>query len=127
MADMTTFFKNELFDHSLRGLAWTPPVSVWLALFSDATNDGGGGTELTGNGYARQQITFGAPTDGAGANTGALTFTAAGGAWAPITNCAVYDAATVGNMLLHDTCTNKTLGDGDSYVVAIGDLDAVFS
>ena len=39
-----------------------PGVTPFVALFSVAPgDDGSAGTELTGSGYARQAITFGAP------------------------------------------------------------------
>ena len=39
------------------------PVTLYLGAYTVAPDDTGGGTEVTGNGYARQAITFGAITE----------------------------------------------------------------
>ena len=96
--------------------------------FTDATGDDGSGTELSGDGYARQAVTFGAPTDGSGDNSGAVTFGPATADWGTITHVALYDALTGGNMLMHAALSaSKTINDTDVLAFADGDLDAIFS
>jgi len=128
MADMTTHLKNELYDHVLRNAAYASPAAVYVALFTTATGDGGTGTEVSGGGYARQAVTFGEPTDGVGDNTGAITFGPATEAWGTVTHCALYDAETGGNMLMHDAlAAQKAIGDTDEFEFADGELDAAFA
>src|SRR3970040_595030 len=75
----------------LRGTNITAPANVYVGLFStNPANDAAAGTELIGaGGYARQQVTFGAPATDTGnirkiSNTGVITFGPATGAeWAP--------------------------------------------
>lgn len=124
--DLTTYLKNELYDHVLRGAAYTSPTTVYLALFTSATDDAGGGTAVTGGSYARQSITMGAPTDGVGANTAAITFSNM--PTATVTHAAIYDAVSAGNMLMHGALvSSKGVTAGDSLIVAIGDLDITWS
>ena len=74
------------------------------------------GTELTGNGYARQAITFGADTNGVTTNSNTITFTASGGAWSQIVGHGICDASTAGNIFFYeDAVSGPTLSDGDSY------------
>jgi hypothetical protein len=104
----------------------TRPTAWYVALFTTATDDAGGGTEVSGNGYSRQTVTFDAATSGAGttSNTDAPTFTAAGGNWGTITHIAIHDAATGGNRLWHGAlAASKTIDDGDSLQFAIGNID----
>lgn len=118
-ASKTDYLENAFLDHMRGGTALSQPAGLYLALFSTAPTEASGGTELTGNGYARQAITFGAASAGAITNTATVTFTASGGAWSAIVGHAIYDASTVGNMLwFEDSVSGPTLGDGDSYEFA---------
>lgn len=129
MTALCNYLENALYNHVLRNTPLTSPVTVYLGLFdADPGEDGSGGTEKTGlSGYARQAVTFGAPTDGAGSNSGAITFGPAGEAWATCAGVGLFDALTGGNPLMHAASTSRTIGNGDSYQIAIGDLDASFA
>jgi len=113
--------------HGMRRLvstALTSPAGVYLALYTAAPTDAGGGTELVvANGYAREQITFGAYAGGTISNTGAVAFTAAGGNWGSIVAVGIFDAATAGNLLAWDAITPATINDGDTLNFPIGDID----
>jgi len=107
MAEFATFLENELYDHLFRNAAYTSPTTVYAALFgttgSTANLEAGTLTgEISGNGYVRQSITFGAPTAGLGSNSAAVTFPAnTGSNWGVIRYMAIMDAATVGNVLMY--------------------------
>ena len=121
MTDLTNYAENELTDHLLGTGAYTAPTNVYLALFTAAPSDSGGGTEVTGNAYAREQTTFGAASNGVASNTAALSFTAAGGNWGTVTHVAVMDALTAGNMLVQRAITTqRTVNDGETLEFAIG-------
>ena len=124
MTAATDYLENELLDHVLGTGAFTMPVAAYLGLFTAAPSDAGGGTEVAGNGYARQDVTFGAAASGTSSNTAQHTFTASGGNWGSITHFALFDALTVGNMLIWGALTTaRPINDGESLVLAIGDLD----
>lgn len=128
MASMTDYLEDKLRDHVLRNIAYTSPTTVYLALFSTATTDAGGGTEATGGSYARQAVTFQAGGAGSGAadNDAEIEFlNMPAGTW---THGALFDAATAGNMLLHAPLSSpKTTGAGDALAIAAGDVDAIFA
>ena len=123
MSSFSDLLENELLDHVFRNAAYTSPSAVYLALFTVTPSDAGGGTQVTGSGYARQAITFGASSGGAIANTAAVAFTASGGSFGTVVAIGIFDAASSGNMLAWDEITSATVGDGDTITFAIGDID----
>jgi hypothetical protein len=123
LAALSDYLENAMLNEVLRNVGYTPVATVYLALFTTATTDAGGGTEVTGGSYARQAITFGAASGGTCSNTGAVTFTSMPAA--TVTHAAIMDASTAGNMLFHGALTaSKTVGAGDTLTFAIGDIDA---
>ena len=128
MSSMTDYLEDKLRDHVLRNVAYTSPTTVYLALFSTATTDAGGGTEATGGSYARQAVAFAAGGAGTGAadNSAEETFSnMPAGTW---THAALFDALTAGNMLLHAPRSSpKTTAVGDAIAFAAGDIDAIFA
>ena len=113
----------------LRATNITAPAGVYVGLFSVApTSDSNAGTELSGSGYARQAITFGAPAADTGtvrkvSNSAAITFGPATADWTQAVAFGIYDAATVGNMLYWDALTlPRTIQNGDSGAFSVGSL-----
>lgn len=97
----TNYLEDNLLNHVLRNTAFTSPTTVYVALFTAAPGEAGGGTEVSGGSYARQSVTFSAPASGVVANSGAVTFPTATAPWGTITHMAIFDAVTVGNMLYY--------------------------
>lgn len=123
MSSFTDFLVDEVLDHVFRNSAYTPPSTVYLALFTTAPTDAGGGTEASGASYARQEATFGAASGGAITNTSEVVFTASGGTWDGVEAVGVFDASTSGNMLAWDDITSTDVGDGDAIRFPAGELD----
>lgn len=124
MSDLTDFLENELLDHVLRNSSYTPPSAVYLGLFTTAPTDAGGGTEVSGSGYARQAITFGsAASGGTISNTAAVAFTASGGNFGNVLAVGIFDALTTGNLLFWKAITSVTINSGDTLNFPIGDID----
>ena len=121
------YLEDKIQDHVHGGASFTQPAAQYMALFSVAPADSGGGTELTGNGYARQSITFGASSGGLSSNTNTVTFTASGGDWSAAIHGAIFDAVTGGNMLEHNAITSVTVTDGSDLVYSAGDIDSTLS
>lgn len=127
MADLSDFLENELLDHVFRNSAYAQPATVYLALYTAAPTDAGGGTQVSTGGYARQAITFGAAAGGAIANTAAVSFTAAGANFGTITHVGIFDALTVGNLLAWKAITSVVINDGDTLTFPIGDIDVTLA
>ena len=121
MAAFSDFLETALLNHTLRGniggTSYAQPATVYVALFTTATDDAGGGTEVTGGSYARQgPLTFTVPASGQVANTVDIIFPTATAGWGTVTHVGIYDAVTAGNRLYHGPlATSKTVNNGDSF------------
>ena len=122
MAAMTDYLADAVRDHILRNTAYTSPTTVYLALFTTATTEAGGGTEVTGGSYARQAITFNAGVDaGLAEQSGAITI--AGMPAANVVAVGVMDAVAAGNMLFHGRLPQaRSVAGGETFTLDDGDL-----
>lgn len=123
MSSFSDYLENAVLDHVFRNTALASPTTVYLALYTVTPSDSGGGTEVTGGGYARQAITFGAASGGAMTSTAAVTFTASGANFGTVVAVGIHDAASAGNLLAWDGITSAAVNDGDTIEFATGDID----
>ncbi len=126
MAALSDFSEKLLLDWLMTTGTATRPTAWFIALYTAAPNDAGGGTEVAGSGYARQSVAFDAASspDGTTANTGTVSFTANGGNWGSITHMAIFTAATGGNMLWHGAlAAARTINDSDTLTFAPGSVN----
>lgn len=120
-------FTNDL---ETRVLQWaltngspTRPTAWYVGLFTAAPGEAGGGTEVSGNAYTREAVTF-TVSGNLATNSAAIEWPTATGSWGTITDVAVFDADTGGNMLVYATLTaSKTISTGDVLRIPAGDLD----
>lgn len=118
----SNYLETKVLDHVFGGTAYTQPTK-YIALYSSAPGEAGGGTEISGTGYARETAAFTVTGDTA-SNTAAIEFATAGSTWGTITHIGVMDAATGGNLLAYGTLTaSKTIASGDVFRIPTGDLD----
>jgi hypothetical protein len=128
MAEMSNYLENALINGTLRATTFTAPASVFLALYTTDPTDADTGTECSGTAYARQSITFGAPSNGVSTNSAVIDFPQAGSAWGTITHIGIRDAVTAGNLLYHSPLdTSKTIASGDVFRVASGSLSVTLA
>ena len=126
MAALSDHAESLLLDWLMTNGSATRPTAWYVALYTAAPSDSGGGTEVSGNGYAREAVTFAAATSPGGttSNSGAVSFTASGGDWGSITHIGIHDALSGGNLLWHGAMTaSKTVADGDTLEFSIGNID----
>jgi len=124
MAEFSDYLENKIIDHMLRNQAYTPPATVYLALYTTATSDAGGGTEVSGGAYARQAVSLSEASGGHSENSADITFPTATADWGTVTHVALMDALTGGNMLMHTPLdASKTVNNGDTFKISAGDLD----
>jgi hypothetical protein len=133
MAAMSDYLEDALLSHVLDGVSMTSPTSVYVGIHNTDPTDADSGTEVTGGAYARVTMTGGWTVSGTtpteATNTAAIEFpTATDGTWGEATHFGIYDAATTGNLLIHGQLTDpKTIGDGDTFEFAIGNLVVAFA
>lgn len=125
MAGKSDYLENALLDHVLRNTAFTSPTTVYVGLYTATPSDAGGGTEVSGNAYARQSVAFSAASGGAITNSGVITFpTPTPSGWGTVTHFGMFDAVSAGNLLYWDALTaSKVINAGDTVTFAAGDID----
>ncbi len=95
----TTYLDNNYLNLSLRATPFVPPATVYVGLYTVAPTAAGGGTEVTGGGYARQAVTFGAPVDGQVSSTADANFPVATLDWGTIVAFGIFDDVAAGHLL----------------------------
>ena len=119
----TNFLETEILDHVFAGAAYTAPSTKYLALFTGAPGETGGGTEVSGGGYARQTVAF-TTSGNTTSNNAAVEYPTATANYGTVTHVGVYDALTSGNLMAYAALSsNKTIETGDVFRVPSGDLD----
>lgn len=145
MSAMSNYLENMLVDFVFRGQAPVLPGSLFVALFSTASDDANGGSELpVANGYARapapRSLAAWAGTQGAGttapssgssgqtSNNVSIVFGAVTGTWPAVTHFAIFDSAVGGNRIAHGSLgAPKSFVVGDIPEFQPGTLVATFS
>ena len=128
-AQASDYLENLIIDHLFRTRTFTKPAALWLALFTSAPSDSGGGLEVTGGSYARVNLapldtnwnatqggTSGnsSGTSGQTANALAITFPAPTANWGTVSHFGIFDASVGGNLLIWDALTAaRTILSGD--------------
>lgn len=111
MAASLTDFAEDKILNILRGTTATG-FSPYLALYTVAPTETGGGTEVTGGSYARTAVTFGAPSSGTISNSGAVTFPTPTASWGNVVAWAIMDASSGGNMWAYCDISTQTVNSG---------------
>jgi hypothetical protein len=126
MAALSDYAEKLLLDWSMTTGSATRPTAWYVALYTAAPSDSGGGTEVSTGGYARQSVTFGAASSPGGttSNTNTVSFTASGASYGTVTHIGIFDNVSGGNLLWHGSMTaSKTVADGDTLEFSIGNID----
>jgi hypothetical protein len=119
----SNYLETELLDHVFTNSAYTAPSTLYLALFTGAPGEAGGGTEVSGSGYLRQTAAFTVSGNEA-TNSASIEFPTATGSYGTVTHVGVFDASTSGNLLCYAALSaSKAIESGDVFRVPAGDLD----
>lgn len=126
MAALSNYAEKLLLDFAMTTGSATRPTAWYVALYTAAPDDTGGGTEVSTGGYARQSVTFGAASSPGGttSNTNTVSFTASGASYGTVSHIGIFDNVSGGNLLWHGSMTaSKTVADGDTLEFSIGNID----
>lgn len=103
---ISTFLADKLLDHVIGGTSYTPPSTVYVALFTTMPDAGGSGAvEATGGSYGRVAVTNN-PTNWPNAslrqkvNANDIEFIQATDDWGMILGAGLYDDLSAGNLLV---------------------------
>jgi len=123
MSQFSDYAENALFNLLLRATSLSAPTTVYIALYTSNPTDANTGTELATGNYVRQPVTFAAPSNGSGANSGNVTWDPASTAFGVISHIGIFDSLTGGNLLLYGALnSSKTIGAGDIFRISTGQL-----
>lgn len=118
-AQASDYLENLIGDHLFRTRTWAKPTAIYVALFTAAPSDAGGGTEVSGGSYARVALppldtnwtatqggTSGnsSGTSGQITNAVAITFPAPTANYT-VTHFGLFDASSGGNLWIWDALT----------------------
>jgi hypothetical protein len=101
-------------------------VDTWLGAYTWVKlyvgDPGASGASNAATETTRKQATWAASSGGASSNTGALTWTAVAGT-EDFTHFGIWTASTAGTFGGSGTITANAVVAGDTFTIAIGDLD----
>ena len=106
MGSAANTYENYILDSILGDNAGAlMPATVYVGLYTVEPSDGGGGTEVIGNGYGRVAVTnnstnWPAASAGEKRNGAKVEFGQATGDWGDIDWFGIFDAETGGNLML---------------------------
>lgn len=130
MSALSNYAEKLLLDWMMTSGSATRPTAWYVALYTAAPSDSGGGTEVTGSGYSRQSVTFDAAATPGGttSNNNLVSFTASGGDFGTVSHIGIFDASTSGNLLWHGAMTaSKPVSDGETLEFSVGNIDLVLA
>ena len=141
---MSDYLENKLVDQLFRAQSAPATSTLYVALYTAAPSDTGGGTEVTGGSYARVAVTsslanwagtqsagsttVSSGTSGATSNNNSITFPTPTATWGTVTHFAIYDATSGGNELFWGALTiAKTVNPGDTVSFPAASLSVTFA
>jgi hypothetical protein len=120
---LTNYARAQLAKWAFSGDTVARPTSWKVALYTATPGaDGTGGTEVSGGGYARQDISLAitGTTTAAIKNTANVEFPTATGSWGSISHAALFDDG--GNMWVYGTVNDPTSGSASPQSIGSGQI-----
>ena len=130
MAGFTDYLEDKVLEHVFGGNAYSAPSTLYVALYTVAPTDTGGGTEVSGGAYARQTAAFTVsgtnPTQAS--NSAAIEYPTATANYGTVVAVGIFDASSSGNLLAYANLTaSKVVSTGDVFRFNAGDLDVTLA
>jgi hypothetical protein len=127
----STYLCDKLNDVVYGAGSFTPPTTIYFALFTVMPTASGGGTEVSGTAYARIAVTnnatnFPASSSATKRNGTLIDWGTAGSAWGTVVAVVAFDDATAGNMLdVWELASAVTVLSGGTFSVPVNGLTIV--
>ena len=126
MAGFSDYLEDKVLEHVFGGNAYTAPGTLYVALFTVAPTDTGGGTEVSGGGYVRKSgaFTVSGTNPTTASNSSAIEYPTATADYGTVVAVGIFDASSSGNLLAYANLTaSKVVSSGDVFRFNAGDLD----
>ena len=115
MAGFSDFLETKVLQHVFGGTSYTAPGTLYVALYTAAPSDSGGGTEVSGGAYARQTAAF-TVSGNTASNSANVEYATATANYGTVVAMGIFDAASSGNLLAYGTLTtSKSVSTGDVF------------
>lgn len=139
MTAASNYLENKLIDQIFRNQTYTFPTTLYIALFTAAPSDTGGGTEVSGGNYARASVacslanwagtqsagstTASSGTGGVTSNNNVISFNTPNANWGTVTHFGIFDAVSSGNLMMWGPLSSsKAVFSGDAVSIQAGQL-----
>lgn len=127
MSQASNYIEEAILNYFFRNQVVTQPSTVYLALYINDPTDADTGTEISGGGYSRKQVTFGTPAQVGDkaviSNNAKIEFDIATTDWGQVSHWAVRTAAGGGNMLCRGAWSRvENVSSGNRFTVEAGNL-----
>lgn len=120
---LSNSFETDVLKWLLTADAVTRPTTWYLALYTVAPGEGGGGTECSGTSYARQAVTM-TVSGNTATNSANVEYPTAGSSWGTLVAVGIFTASTGGTLIAYgDLTASKAIDTGDVFRIPANDLD----
>lgn len=128
---ISTYLQQKILEHVYKNTTYTPPTTVYVALYTTNPGYNDTGTEVSGGAYVRQSITFGVfdqDVDDRGylpSTNDPLEFPEATDDWGTITHVGLRDSLSGGNLLHFGALSSEVvINTNDQLMFNSGELKA---
>ena len=121
--DFSNYLANKLISATVRGVSYSTPPTVYLALYrTDPTKDDDG-DEVDQASYTRKEVGFAVPVDGVSSNEAKIEWGTATSNWGNVSYIGIRDASSGGNLLYFTALDNpKDILSGDQFIINVNQL-----
>ncbi len=127
MSRASNYLEEAILNYFFRNQAVAQPTTLYLALYINDPTDADTGTEVSGGGYSRKQVTFGTPVQTGGkaiiSNNSKIEFDIATTNWGNISHWGIRTAASGGSLLCSGSFSRvENVQSGNRLTIEIGNL-----
>lgn len=127
MAQASNYLEEAILNYFFRNQSVAQAATIYLALYINDPTDADTGTEVSGGGYTRKPVTFGAPVQtgdkGVISNNAKIEFDIASTDWGSVSHWGLRTAATGGSLLCRGTFSRvENVQTGNRFTIEIGNL-----
>ena len=121
--DFSNYLANKLISATVRGVGYTTPPTVYLALYTTDPTKDAVGTEVDQASYTRQEVGFTVPASGVSSNASKIEWGTATSNWGNVGWVGILDSASAGNLLYFTELDNpKNILSGDQFIINVDQL-----
>lgn len=127
MSQASNYLEEAILNYFFRNQTVAQPTTLYLALYINDPTDADTGTEVSGGGYSRKQVTFEAPVQTGGkaviSNNAKIEFDIATTDWGSVTHWGIRTAASGGSLLCRGSFSRvENVQSGNRLTIEIGNL-----